>query len=119
MFSVGVQARLISFVALEEDRLDVAPVRRRAALVQVSECNADGRSNGLPFCGLCVGRVGGETGINALAFCKIASDVLAAEAVSYGSDFGDVVGSADRVERGVDNRLDVSKGWRFCQSGRL
>lgn len=42
VFSVGVQARLVSLVPLKEDRLDIASVSRRAALVQVSECNADG-----------------------------------------------------------------------------
>jgi hypothetical protein len=110
VLSVGVQARLVSLVALKEDRLDIASVRRRAALVQISECNADGRSNGIPFCGLRIGRVSGEAGVNTLALCKVASDVLAAKAVSYRTDLGDVVGGADRVEGGVDNRFDISKG---------
>ena len=113
MFSVRVQAGLVSLVALEEDRLDVASVRRRAALVQISERNADGRSNGVPLCGLRVRRVRGEAGIDALALCKIAGDVLAAEAVAHRSDFGDVVGGTDRVERSVDNRFDISERMAF------
>jgi len=125
MFSIGVQARLISLVALKEDLFDVSPVLRRAALVQVSERNADGRSNGIPFCGLRVGRVGSEAGIDALALCEVASNVLATEAVSYGSDFGDVVGSADRLERSVDNGFDVCEGmallplWETVVGGRV
>lgn len=125
VFSVGVQARLISLVALEEDLLDVGPVLRRAALVQISERDTDGRSNGVPFRGLSVGRVGGETSVDALALCEIASNVLAAEAVAHGSDFGDVVGGADRVERSVDDRFDVSQGmallpiWETVVGGRV
>ena len=109
MFRIRVQARLVSFVTLEEDLLDVGSVLRRAALVQVSKGDADGRSNGIPFCRLGVGRVGGEAGIDTLALCEVASDVLAAEAVTHRSDLGDVVSGADRVERGVDHGFNVGE----------
>ena len=42
VFGIGVQARLISLVALKEDLFDVRPVLRRAALIQISERYADG-----------------------------------------------------------------------------
>ena len=68
--------------------------------------------------------MGGETRINALALCEVTSNILAAEAVPHGSDFGDVVGSADRLERSIDDRFDVSEGmallpfWEAVVGGR-
>lgn len=69
--------------------------------------------------------MGREAGVNALALCKVASDVLAAKAVSYRTDLGDVVGGTDRVESGVDDRFDVGKGvallpvWETVVGGRV
>jgi hypothetical protein len=107
MFCVRVQARLISLVTLKEDVFNVGPVVARVALVQISERNTDRRSDSIPLLGLCVGRMSSKTGVDTFAFCEIASDVLAAEAVSDRSDFGGVVGCAEGAERGVDDRLDV------------
>jgi hypothetical protein len=125
MFRVRVQARLISLVTLEENVFDVGPVVARVALVQISERNTDRRSNGIPLLGLRVGRVCSETGVDAFALCEVASDVLAAEAVSDRSDFGGVVGCAEGVECGVDDRLDVCQWmtllpfWQAVVQGRV
>ena len=107
VFSVGVQARLIGLVAFEEYILNVGPVRRCVARVQVCERNADGGGDGIPLRRLCVGRVGSETSVNALACGKVTSGVFAAEAVAHRPDSGDVVGGADGVERGVDDGLNI------------
>jgi hypothetical protein len=125
MFRVRVQARLISLVTLEEDIFDIGPVIARVALVQISERNTDGRSDGVPLLGLCVGGVGSETGVDAFALCEVASDVLATKAVSDRSDFGGVVGCAEGVECGVDDRLDVCQWmtllpfWQAVVQGRV
>jgi len=103
VLGVGEQGGLVSLVAIEEDLLDSSPVLGRVALVQISERNADGRGDGVPFLGLGVGRVGGEAGVDAFAFGQVAGDVFAAEAVAYGADFGGVVGGADGFEGGVDD----------------
>ena len=69
--------------------------------------------------------MGGEAGIDALALCEVASNVLATEAVTHGSDLGNVVGSADRLERSVDNGFDVCEGmallplWEAVVGGRV
>ena len=69
--------------------------------------------------------MGCEASIDALAFCEVASNVLATEAVSHGSDFGNVVSSAYRLERSVDDGFDVCEGmallplWEAVVGGRV
>ena len=53
--------------------------------------------------------VSGETDVD-LAGLQVAADVLAAEAVADGADFGGIVGGADGVEGGVDDGFDVGHG---------
>jgi hypothetical protein len=107
---VGKQGSLISLVAIKENLLNSSPVLRRVTLVQIAERNADRRSNSIPLLGLGIGRMGGETRVDAFAFGEVAGDVLAAEAVADGADFGGIVGGADGVEGGVDNGFDIGHG---------